>query len=315
MKAGRLIHVVAALVVLVAGFAAFSLFVVEEGQQVVITQFGKPWGDAIKDAGLNFKWPWMKANYFSKKILQWDGSPAQIPTKDKKYIWVDTTARWRISDPLLFMQSVTSEARAQSRLDGIIDSVARDLVSKSILVEIVRKEGWEDVKSAALPLDEDLEEVKGSGLGREKITRKMLGEAAKLTPDLGIELVDVRIKRINYVQTVQKKVFDRMISERKRIAAQYRSEGEGAKAAILGKMGKELKRINSEAYKEAQEIKGKADAEATGVYARAFGKDIDFYTFFRTLEAYQEKSFKNSTFVLGTDSEFYKLLKGESTGR
>ncbi len=311
----RLVHGIVGLVIVLGAFAWYSLFVVNEAQQVVITQFGKPWGDPIKTAGLNFKLPWMKVNYFSRKILQWDGSPAQIPTKDKKYIWVDTTARWRISDPLRFMQRVTSEDRAQSRLDGIIDSVARDLVSKSILVELVRKEGWEDVRSSGLALTPGMEEVKGSGLGREKITRQMLLEAAKLTPALGIELVDVRIKRINYVKTVQRKVFDRMISERNRIAAQYRSEGEGAKAAILGEMGKELKRINSGAYKESQEIKGKADAQATKIYAQSFGRDIEFYTFFRTLEAYQEKTFENSVIVVGTDSEFYNLLKGDDKER
>ncbi len=306
------------------GIVLFNgIYVVDETEQVVITQLGKPIGEPIKDAGMHLKLPFLQtANYFEKRILKWDGSPNQIPTKDKKYIWVDTTARWRIKDPLLFMERVGTIETAQSRLDGIIDSVVRDHVSDNLLVQLVRSEGWkeqeETLSTELLSIEKTAtktppDEMTAKNLpGREMITRAMLADASKLVPKYGIELIDIRIKRINYVASVQRKVFDRMISERQRIAAQYRSEGEGEKAAILGKMRKELDRISSEAYRKAQEIKGKADAQVTKIYGDAFGKDPSFYSFFKTLEIYRKYPNKNTSIIITTDSDFYGFLKGET---
>ncbi|SMC18798.1 protease FtsH subunit HflC [Desulfacinum hydrothermale DSM 13146] len=307
----------------IGAVASSSLFVVTETEQVVITQLGRPVGEPITQAGLHFKLPLIqKANFFEKRVLKWDGSPNQIPTRDKKYIWVDTTARWHIKDPLLFLQSVGTVSTAMSRLDGIIDSVVRDHVSNNNLVELVRSEGWEQARdklmeaglgdyqlllSTATESDKDMSPVLKKG--REKITREMLADAARLVPEFGIELLDIRIKRINYVQSVQRKVFDRMISERKRIAAQYRSEGEGEKAAILGKMDRELARIQSEAYRKAQEIRGKADAEATRIYAEVFGQDPEFYQFYKTLDFYRKYDNPNSLFLMGSDADLFRYLK------
>ncbi len=303
--------------------AAGSLFVVSETEQVVITQLGRPVGKPITTAGLHFKIPVIqKANFFEKRVLKWDGSPNQIPTRDKKYIWVDTTARWRIKDPLLFLQRVGSVSTAMSRLDGIIDSVVRDHVSNNNLVELVRSEGWEHAREILLDAglgdyqimagDEgegDPEASAALSKGREKITRDMVADAARLLPEFGIELLDIRIKRINYVQTVQQRVFERMISERKRIAAQYRSEGEGERAAILGQMERDLARIQSEAYRTAEEIRGKADAQATRIYAEAFGRNPEFYQFYQTLDFYKRFDNPRGLFVLGTDAELFRYLK------
>jgi membrane protease subunit HflC len=309
-------QVLLALIVVAAIVSTGAFYVVNEGEQVVITQFGKPVGVAVKDAGLNFKIPFIQAvNRFEKRLLNWDGSPNQIPTKDKKLIWVDTTARWRISDPLLYLTRVTTKTTALSRLDGIIDSVVRDAVSENDLVELVRSEGWagavgEKISDAGYAQKEVEEVSRPLKVGREKITRAMLQSASKLTPEFGIELVDVRIKRINYVDSVLKKVFERMISERKRIAAQYRSEGEGEAARINGEMQKELKRISSEAFRTAQEVRGRADAKATKIYGDAYSRDPEFYSFSRTLELYREQEHSKTRMILTTDSDFYKYLKG-----
>ncbi|MGB6282510.1 MAG: protease modulator HflC [Syntrophobacteria bacterium] len=311
----RAMQVLLALIVVAAIVSTGAFYVVNEGEQVVITQFGRPVGVAVKDAGLNFKIPFIQAvNRFEKRLLNWDGSPNQIPTKDKKLIWVDTTARWRISDPLLYLTRVTTKTTALSRLDGIIDSVVRDAVSENDLVELVRSEGWagavgERVSDAGYAQKEVQEVGRPLEVGREKITRAMLLSASKLAPEFGIELVDVRIKRINYVDSVLKKVFERMISERKRIAAQYRSEGEGQAARINGEMQKELKRISSEAFRTAQEIRGKADAEATKIYGDAYNRDPEFYSFSRTLELYREQEHNKTRMILTTDSDFYKYMK------
>jgi membrane protease subunit HflC len=311
----RAMQVLLALIVVAAIVSTGAFYVVNEGEQVVITQFGRPVGEPIKDAGLNFKIPFIQAvNRFEKRLLNWDGSPNQIPTKDKKLIWVDTTARWRISDPLLYLTRVTTITTALSRLDGIIDSVVRDAVSENDLVELIRSEGWSGAVGAQVSdsgyAEKEVEEVsRPLKVGREKITRAMLLSASKLTPEFGIELVDVRIKRINYVDSVLKKVFERMISERKRIAAQYRSEGEGEAARINGEMQKELKRISSEAFRTAQEIRGKADAEATKIYGSAYNQDPGFYSFSKTLELYREQELSKTRMILTTDSDFYKYLK------
>ena len=298
-----------------------SLFVVTETEQVVVTQFGRPVGKPVTEAGLHFKLPFIQtANYFDKRIMAWDGRPDQIATKDKKYIWVDTTARWKISDPLLFMERVGTFQTAQSRLDGIIDSVVRDNVSDNDLVEIVRSKGWEKAKEEFLQTGVPEPMVSGQGYekpsenyqllkGREKITREMVAGASKLISEFGMKLLDIRITRINYVESVRNSVYQRMISERKRIAAQYRSEGLGEKAAILGQMDLELAKLRSQAYRQAQEIQGKADAQATKIFADAYGKDPEFFALYKTLNLYGSLN-SNSSFLLSTDSDVFKYLKG-----
>jgi membrane protease subunit HflC len=308
LKIGLGVFVLAILLVFSGAF-----YTLEEGHQAVILQFGRPVGEPVTDAGLHFKLPFVQdVRRFEKRLIIWDGDPNQIPTKGREFIWVDTTARWRIADAKKFLESVATEAGAQSRLNDIIDSVVRDQVSASELVELVRSASWE------VPPGEVLEEVpaemqeelkKRIARGREEITRTILGEARKIIPQYGIELVDVRIKRLNYVESVQEKVYARMISERKRIAAQFRSEGEGRSAEILGTMEKELRQIRSNAYRQVQEIRGKGDAEATRVYGEAYGADPEFYTFSRTLEAYKEGQNKNSVMILTTDSDYYRYMK------
>ena len=305
-----ILGVLALTVLLVLAGTFYSL---EEGQQAVIVQFGRPVGRPVTEAGLHVKLPFVQdVRRFEKRLLIWDGDPNQIPTKGREFIWVDTTARWRIADAKKFLESVATEAGARSRLDDIIDSVVRDQVSASELVELVRSASWE------VPPGEVLEEVpaevreelkKRVSRGREEITRTILAEARKVIPQYGIELVDVRIKRLDYVESVREKVYARMISERKRIAARFRSEGEGRSAEILGTMDKELRQIRSTAYRKVQEVRGKADAEATGVYGSAYSRDHEFYAFSRTLEAYKEGQNKNSTLILTTNSDYYRYLK------
>jgi len=285
-----------------------SLYTIDQTQQVVITQFGEPIGDPITEAGLHVKIPFIqKVNYFEKRILAWDGLPTQVPTKDKRYIWVDTTARWRIVDPLKFLESVGREMTALGRLDDIIDSATRNQITNHLLYELVRDSGREFVETeVSLEIEEELGVVQ---YGREKISRGILEEAALLVPQFGIELVDVRIKRLNYVERVREGVYARMIAERKRVAEQYRSEGQGKKAEIEGRRAKELQRITSEAYRTAQEIKGKADAEATKVYADALNKGPEFYSFLRTLEIYEDTMDENTWLIMTSDADFYKYMK------
>jgi len=303
--------------VFVIGFLIITgaLYTINETQQVVVTQFGEPIGDPITKPGLHFKIPFIQqANYFEKRILEWDGNPNQIPTKDKKYIWVDTIACWKIVDALKFLQSVSNENGAHARLDDIIDSATRDFITSHYLVEVVRNtnrilnESRENEDSS----DQISAEIEEINLGRDALTRGILHEAAKIVPQYGIELIDVRVKRINYVSDVQKKVFERMISERKRAAEQYRSEGQGKKAEIEGQMGKELKEIRSDAYRVAEELKGKADATAIDIYADAYNRDPEFYAFLKTLETYKDTIDKDTTVILTTDSEYLDYLKGTS---
>jgi modulator of FtsH protease HflC len=286
-----------------------SLYVIDMTEQVVITQFGKPIGDPIQDPGLHVKVPFIqKVNTFDKRVLEWDGSPDQIPTKDKKYIWVDTFARWRIADPLRFMQSVSSELGAQARLDDVIDAFNRDLITGHDLIEVVRNSNRvmaaSDTNVVGSSEPEEVIEV-----GREAITNEILVRASEQMPRYGIELVDVEIKRVNYVEEVRQKVYERMISERQRIAERYRSEGQGQSAEIRGRKEKELDRITSEAYRTAEEIRGDADAEAARIYADAFGRDPEFYTFLHTLESYKETIDGETSLILTTDSDYFKLLK------
>ena len=292
---------------------AGSFYVVEEGQQAVILQFGRPVGATVSEAGLHFKVPFIQeVRRFDKRLLIWDGDPNQIPTAGREFIWVDSTARWRIVDPLKFLQSVATEAGAQSRLDDIIDSVVRDLVSANMLVELVRSASWQTPKEEVLEeaSKEVVEELKKEiKLGREGLTRAVLSVVRKITPQYGIEVVDVRIKRLNYVESVREKVYARMVSERKQLAARFRSEGEGRSAEILGNMDKELREIRSEAYRTVQEVRGKGDATATKIYGDAYGRDKEFYAFSRTLESLKASKNKNATLVLTTDSDYYRYLK------
>ena len=314
----KLLNVFIALIILVILIAISGvIYVVSETNQVVITQFGKPVGNPITIAGLHFKKPFIqKTHYFEKRLLEWDGNPTQIPTKDKKYIWVDTIARWKIVDALKFLQSVTNETGAQARIDDIINSAARDAVTNHLLVETVRnsnrivREAREKEKETGENTAIIAEALKPVEVGRQKLERTILNRARELAPQYGIELVDVRIKRVNYVEGVRSEVYRRMISERKAAAEQYRSEGQGRRAEIEGKMGKALKLITSEAYRQAEGIKGKADAEVTGIYAKAYNQDPEFYSFLKTLETYKKTIDETTTIILTTDSDYYKYLKG-----
>ena len=302
------------LIFVVIVLAANLFYIVRENEQAVITEFGKPIGDPIVGAGLKVKTPFIQeVHRFDKRILEWDGSPNQIPTKDKKFIWLDTSARWRIQNALTFYQAVGTVEFAQSRLDDIIDSAARDLITAHLLIEAVRNSN----RLMDLDLGElEDEEAQSSSetqerieIGREALSRMILEKAQELSPQYGIELIDVRIKRINYVDEVRAKVFARMMSERQRIAAKYRSEGEGEAADIMGQKQKELERIQSEAYKKAEQIKGEADAEAIQIYAEAHGRDPEFFAFIQTLETYRVTGKENTRLILTTDSDIYKYLK------
>jgi membrane protease subunit HflC len=289
---------------------ADAIYKVSETNQVIITQFGEPIGDAITTPGLHIKTPFIqKANYFEKRWLEWDGDANQIVTKDKKYIWVDTYARWGISNPLVFFQRVRDERGAHSRLDDIIDGETRNAIANYDLFEVVRVTNREfDVSEETAEILDTEATPQEVEMGREKITQIILERSSEITPEFGIELRDVRIKRVNYVEEVQRKVFDRMIAERQRIAAKYRSEGDGKSAEIRGQKERELKRITSEAYKISQEIQGKADAEAVKIYADAYNLDVEFYQFMKTLETYRTIIDKNTWLFLSTESEFLKYL-------
>lgn len=290
---------------------ANSLYVIREDKQVIITQFGKPVGDPVVAAGLHFKIPFIqKVNEFEKRWLAWDGDANQMPTLDKRFIWVDTFARWRISDPLLFFQRVRDERGAQTRLDDILDGETRKAVANVNLIEVVRSQNREFTVSVDTIADEEQKMSAQISLGREGIVQEILSRASAKTAEFGIELVDVRFKRLNYVEDVQRSVYDRMISEREKIRDKLRSEGQGRSAEIRGTKEKELKRITSEAYRTAQEISGAADSTASKVYADAFGRDPEFYGFLKTLESYDDAISEDETLVLSTDGDFYKFLKG-----
>jgi modulator of FtsH protease HflC len=298
--------VLLAIVVIYDGF-----FILEEGKQAVITQFGAPVGDPVTEAGLHFKMPFIQhTELFEKKILIWDGDPNQIPTNDKTFVFIDVTARWRISNALKFLQAVNNEARAQSLLSDIINGTIRDMVNKNDLIEIIRSSDW------SIETMSETTAVASIGIrpknGRDGISNQVREIASKVTPQYGIELIDVIIKRVNYIDSVRLKVYDRMISERKRIAAEKRSTGEGQKAEILGTVERKLKEIISTANREAVTIKGKADAEATKIYGEAYSQDPDFYAFQKTLESYPVIVGDNTSLVLSSDSDLYRFLKSVS---
>jgi len=287
-----------------------GFFVLEEGTQAVITQFGAPVGTPKTTAGLHLKVPFVQhVNLFDKKIQIWDGDPNQIPTGDKTYVYLDVTARWRIVDALKYMQAVKTETRAQSMLDDIIDGTVRDMVNKNDLIEIIRSSDW----SEATMTDASKNIAGAPKRGRDVITNYIIETAAKATPQYGIELIDVMFKRVNYIESVRVKVYDRMISERKRIAAEKRSTGEGRKAEILGTVDRELQVIASTAERDAMGIRGKADAEATKIYGEAYAQDPEFYAFTKTLESYRQVIGDKTALILSSDSDIFQYLKGIST--
>lgn len=299
----------AIIAVLVLIVLSSALFTVQETEQVVLTQFGKPVGKPITTPGLKLKMPFVqKVHAFEKRFLEWDGDPNQIPTKDKRFIWVDSYARWRITDPLLFFQRLHDEQGAQSRLDDILDGETRNTIAKHQLIDLVRSTNRpfvvaEDVAELSQP-----EEAERVELGRAKLTAEVLQNARRRTGDLGIEVLDFRIKQINYVDEVRQEVYARMISERKRIAERYRSEGAGEAARIAGEKDRELQVIESEAYRTAQEIRGKADAEAADIYAAAYNRDPDFYRFLKSMGTLKESFDAETVLLLSTDSELLRYL-------
>jgi membrane protease subunit HflC len=309
MKSKGILLIIPIIVIVLVVAAAY---VVDETEQVIVTQFGRVVGEPQKEPGLYFKLPFIqRTNYFPKNLLQWDGDPGQIPTLDKTYIWVDTFARWKITNPIKFFQTVGNTISARGRLDEIIDPAVRNFITSNSLIETVRKSnrelntfeiGLEDMQKGQVP-------SYTITTGREKITRGILEQAQPKLDKFGIQLVDVKIKRINYVEQVRKSVYGRMIAERKQIAEKFRSEGKGEARKIIGEKERDLKQITSEAYRTAQEIKGKADAESTKIYAEAYGRDPEFYSFTRTLEIYNESLNASNSLILSTDSEFLKYLK------
>lgn len=283
-----------------------GFFIVQEGRQVMITQFGKPIGSPKTDAGLYFKMPFLQqVNEFDARIFIWNGEPNQIPTNDKTFVYLDVTARWRIADALKFMQAVRTEERAQSLLDDIIGGTVRDMVNKNNLIEIIRSSDWSLDNMTPSNQEPGTRPVRG----RDVISDQILEIAAKAMPQYGIELRDVMFRRVNYIDSVRQRVYDRMISERKRIAAEKRSMGEGQKARILGTVDRELRVITSTANKNAVEIKGRADAEATRIYGEAYSQDPEFFSFLKTLESYEKIIGTNTSMVMSSDSDLYRYLK------
>jgi len=304
----KIIFTIPIVILVLLVIASMCLYIIPETQQVVITQFGQP-KRVVSEAGLHFKKPILEqVNIFERRILEWDGKPTQVPTLDKRYIWVDSFARWRIADPLKFFQRIRNETSAHALLDDIINSEVRNQISNQLLIDAIRSSNREMSLMAGLD-GEQLAEITQVKVGRNEIIKNVLEKAGPAASEYGMELVDIQIKRINYVEQVRKAVYERMIVERKRIAAKYRSEGEGEMMDIMGKKEKEEKQILSEAYRGSQEIKGKADAEAIKIYADAYSKDPEFYSFLKTLESYEENLGKSSTVILSTDSDYLKYLK------
>jgi membrane protease subunit HflC len=294
-------------------FAVYTAaYIVDETEQVVITQFGEAIGDAKTEPGLYFKIPMIQhVNRFPKTLLEWDGDPGQVPTLDKTFIYVDTFARWKIVDPLKFFQSVTNVVGALGRLDDIIDAAVRNFITSFPLIETVRMTNRElDKSEEGVDAVEEIRPMGQVNLGRRQIIKGILAQAQPKLEEFGIQLVDVKIKRLNYVEEVQRTVYARMIAERKQIAEKFRSEGQGEARKIEGNRERDLKEITSEAYRTAQEIKGKADAESTRIYAAAYSKDPEFYSFLNTLDIYRQSMDKDSSLVLSTDSDFLKYFKG-----
>ena len=307
MKQTALIAI-AILILLAILTAGGAFFIVDETEQVVITQFGKPVGESITTAGLKMKMPFLqKANFFDKRFLEWDGEPNEVPTADKRFFFVDTYARWRIADPLLFFKRLNNEYGAQSRLDDILDGETRNTIAKHDLIEAVRSSNRDFVQASDGA--ENIEAPTEIEFGRETLEAEVLRNATARVADLGIEILDFRFKRTNYAEVDRPKVYERMISERKRMAEQFRSEGAGEAARIFGNKERELKSITSDAYRQSQEIQGKADAEAADIYAKAYNKDPEFYRFIKTMEVYESTMDEDTVLLLGTKGDFLKYLE------
>jgi membrane protease subunit HflC len=295
-----------------------STYTLDETEQAVIVQFGAPVGSPISEPGLHFKKPFIQeVRRFDRRLIAWDGDPNQIPTRGREFISVDTAARWRIADPLLFLKSVRDEAGARSRLNDIIDSVVRDRVSSTELVEIVRSKDWvvdpRDIERAAAPDTEQQQVLQQEvSIGREELTQAILQESRRLVPGYGIELKDVRIKRINYIPSVQQQVYNRMISERQRVAEQFRAEGEGQSSQILGETQREVAQVMSEAKRQAEVIRGRAEADATRIYNEVYSTDPEFYAFYRSLESYEKSLGKEATLILQTSADYLRYLRDTS---
>ncbi len=301
-----IVLVAAAIVTAIDGF-----YILQEDKQAMVTQFGRPVGEPVTEAGLHFKKPFIQdVRYFEKRVLIWDGDPKQIPTRDKTFVYIDTTARWRIIDALKYLKAVHDERGAQSVLDDIINSMVRELVNKNDLVEIIRSSDWTEVTGSAV--EAQTVEQGTIQYGRDKIQDMVFQAASKQTRQYGIELVDVLFKRVNYIESVRRSVYDRMISERERIAEKKRSVGQGERAEILGKMERDLKEITSQAQQKVEVIKGKADANATAIYAEAYKKNPDFYSFSKSLQSYEKTMGGNTRIIMSSDSEFYKFLNSAS---
>ncbi|MEX0813783.1 MAG: protease modulator HflC [Chitinophagales bacterium] len=288
-----------------------SYFILDEKEQAIVTQFGKPIGEPRTEPGVNFKIPFIqRVQFFDKRYLEWDGDANQIPTKDKKFIFVDTYARWEITNPLQFFKRLRNERSGQSRLDDILDGETRNAVAGNELLDIVRSENREP--EVIEDYMEDMEVLEDISVGREKIEAEVLKKANERCTDLGIRILDFRFKRINYVDDVRDRVYERMISERKRIADQFRSQGEGEARSIQGDKERDLAKIQSEAYKTAEEIRGRADAKATNIYANAYNKNRasrELYSFLRAMESFEKSMDEKTNLILSTDSEYFKYMK------
>lgn len=309
MKKRNLFYII--LVVVAVILSAQSVFILDETQQAIVTQFGKPVGEPRTSPGVNIVVPFIqKVQFFDKRYLEWDGDKNQVPTKDKKYIFVDTYARWEITNPLQFFIRLRDERSAQSRLDDILDGETRNAIANHNLLDIVRSTNREpEVTEEFMEELEILEEIE---VGRDKIEEIILQKANERTSDLGVRILDFRFKRMNYVDEVRDRVYDRMISERNRIADQFRSEGQGEARKILGDKERDLAQIQSEAQRQAEEIRGRADAEATEIYASAYNQNrqsIDLYKFLRSMEALENSLDEETNLVISSDSDLFKYLK------
>ena len=305
----KLIPIIGVLVLLGLFVFGNALYIVNETQQVVITQFGEPKGDAVTTPGLKLKIPFIqKVNYFDKRFLEWDGFPNEVSTRDKRFIHVDTYARWRITDPLQYFLRLTSEREAQSRLDDILDGATRNVIANHDLIEVVRTSNRAFAVSEEIAGEAAPETADSIELGRGALAAEVLQAAQTGTEDLGIEILDFQFKRLNYIAEVREEVYARMISERQRVAEQFRSEGAGDAAEISGERERELKEITSEAYRLAQEIKGRADAEAADIYAGAYNRNAEFYRFIKTMQVLRETLDSNTVLVLSTNSDFLRYL-------
>ncbi len=305
----KLIPIIGVLILLGLFVVGDALYIVNETEQVVITQFGEPKGDAVTTPGLKLKIPFIqKVNYFDKRFLEWDGFPNEVSTRDKRFIHVDTYARWRITDPLQYFLRLTSEREAQSRLDDILDGATRNVIANHDLIEVVRTSNRAFAVSEEIAGEAAPETADSIELGRGALTAEVLQAAQTGTEDLGIEILDFQFKRLNYIAEVREEVYARMISERQRVAEQFRSEGAGDAARISGERERELKEITSEAYRLAQEIQGRADAEAADIYAGAYNRNAEFYRFIKTMQVLRETLDSNTVLVLSTDSDFLRYL-------